>query len=166
MRCAVSLLEISQVVLKKKDFENRQCNSTISRSLSFKQIWIFFSTKDALYQVWLIMAFWLRRNRLLNVVNVYSICLYYLPLGMSLALHLIRLEFPLSMYFALSLVETGPVALEKILKCRHCVFSMSIHVLSPLGEERGPSSNLNFLLPKMFCTSLIETGPVVLKMKM
>ena len=66
------------------------------------------------------------------------------------------LNFLCPSMLCIKLVVNGPVALEKILKCRHCVFSMSI--LSPLGEERGPSSNLNFLLPKMFCTSLIETG--------
>ena len=50
--------------------------------------------KDALCQVWLKLTQCLWRRRFLNVVNVFSLFRYYLPLEKSRALHLNKLESP------------------------------------------------------------------------
>ena len=50
------------------------------------------SPKDALCQVWLKLAQWFWRRGLLNVVNVFSLFRYYLPLEKGKALYLNKLE--------------------------------------------------------------------------
>ena len=63
----------------------------------FEQIWISFTQcKEDLCQVWLKLAQWLWRRRFLNVVNSYFLFYYYVPLVKGVALHLNKLEFPLS----------------------------------------------------------------------
>ena len=52
--------------------------------------------KDTLCQVWLNLAKWFLRRRFLKVVNVFSLCGYYLPLKKCMALNLNKFEFPLS----------------------------------------------------------------------
>ena len=52
------------------------------------------SPKDALCQVWLKMALWFWRRRLLNFVNVFSLFHNYLPLEYGGVLHLNKLESP------------------------------------------------------------------------
>ena len=42
-------------------------------------------TKDALRQVWLKLAQWFWRRRFLNLVNVFSLFLHYLPLKKKVA---------------------------------------------------------------------------------
>ena len=65
-----------------------------------------------------------------------------------------------------SLVETGPVLLEKtIFEVRQCIFD--IFLLSPLGKGRGPSFEQIWIpiTQGCFVPSFIEIGPVVLKKK-
>ena len=52
------------------------------------------TAKDALCQVWLKLAQWFWRRRLLNFVNVFSLFRNYLPLEKGGALHLNKLESP------------------------------------------------------------------------
>ena len=52
------------------------------------------SPKDALCQVWLKLAQWFWRRRLLNFVNVFSLFHNYLPLQKGGVLHLNKLESP------------------------------------------------------------------------
>ena len=52
----------------------------------------FPSAKDALCQVWLILARWFLRRRFLNVVNVFSLLPYHLPLKKGGDIHLNKLE--------------------------------------------------------------------------
>ena len=51
--------------------------------------------KDTLCQFWLKLAKWFLRTRLSKVVNVFSLCGYYLPLKNSMALNLNKFEIPL-----------------------------------------------------------------------
>ena len=50
------------------------------------------SLKDALCNVWLILAKWFRRRRFLNFFNVFSLFRNYLPLEKGGALHLNKFE--------------------------------------------------------------------------
>ena len=50
--------------------------------------------KDALCQIWLTLAQWFWRRRILNFVNLFSLFRYYLPLEKSGVLHLNKLESP------------------------------------------------------------------------
>ena len=52
------------------------------------------SPKNALCQVWLKLAQWLRRRRFFNVFNVFLLFPNYLPLKKDVALHLNKLESP------------------------------------------------------------------------
>ena len=66
----------------------------------------------------------------------------------------------------LSLVEIGPVVLEKkILKFRKCIFAISKE--SPLGKRKGPSIEQSWIPFTQECNvlSLVEIGPVVLDRK-
>ena len=54
------------------------------------------SPKDALGQVWLKLAQWFQNRRFLNFVNVFSLFRNYLPLEKYRALHLNKLQSPLS----------------------------------------------------------------------
>ena len=47
---------------------------------------------NALCQVWIKLAQWFWRRRLLNSVNIFSIFCYYLPLEKGMVLHLNKLE--------------------------------------------------------------------------
>ena len=65
------------------------------RKILIKITWFFIlnklespSPKDALCQVWLILAQWFWRRRFFNFVNVFSLFRYYLPLEKDGALHL------------------------------------------------------------------------------
>ena len=70
------------------------------------------SPKDALWQVWLKLSKWLWRRRFFNFVNVFSLFSNYLPLEKGGTLHLNKLQSPPLK----SLVEIGPVVLEKMMK--------------------------------------------------
>ena len=72
-------VEIHPVVLEKKIFK---------LELS--------SPKDALCQDWLKLAQWFWRRRFLKVVNVFLLFPNYLPFGKGMALHLNKLESPLT----------------------------------------------------------------------
>ena len=61
----------------------RRCDS------SFQHILVPFT------QVWLKLAKLFLRKRFLKVVNVFSLCSYYLPLKKCMALNLNKFEFPL-----------------------------------------------------------------------
>ena len=78
----------------------------------------FPSLKNALCQIWLKLAqrFW--RRRFLNFFNVFSLFRNYLPLGEGGALCLNKLKSPCFTQgsFVPSLVEIGPVVLEKKMK--------------------------------------------------
>ena len=52
------------------------------------------SPKDALCKVWLKLAQWFWRRRLLNVVNLFLLFHNYLPFEKGVALHLNKLEYP------------------------------------------------------------------------
>ena len=52
------------------------------------------SPKDALCQVWLMLAHWFLRRRFLNFVNAFSLFRNYLPWEKSGALQLNKLKFP------------------------------------------------------------------------
>ena len=52
------------------------------------------SPKFALCQVWLKLAQWFWRGTFFNLVNVFSLFHYYLPLEKSMALHLKKFESP------------------------------------------------------------------------
>ena len=84
-----------------------------------KKIFESPSHKDALCQVWLKFAQWFWRRRFLNFVNVFSLFRNYLPLEIGGALNLNKLESPSPKLgcFVPSLVEIGPVVLEKNIKC-------------------------------------------------
>ena len=72
---------------------------------------------DALCQVWLKLAQWFWRRRFLNIVNEFSLFRNYLPLEKGMALHLNKTWIPFTQgYFVQSLVEIGPVVLEKKMK--------------------------------------------------
>ena len=74
----------------------------------------FPSPKDALGQVWLKLAQWFWRKRFLNNFNIILHFRYYLPLEKGGALHLNKFESPSPKEcFVTSLVENGPVVLEK-----------------------------------------------------
>ena len=51
--------------------------------------------KDTLCQVWLKLVMWFLSRRFLKVVNVISLCGYYLPLEKCMALKFNKLEFSL-----------------------------------------------------------------------
>ena len=69
-------------------------------------------------------------------------------------------------YFVPSLVEIGPVVLEKIFKS--CQFIFIISQLYPLLEGLGPSFEKTWIpfTQGYFVPSLVEIGPVVLEKKM
>ena len=73
------------------------------------------SHKDALCQIWLKLAHWLWR-RFLNFVNVFSLFRDYPPLEKGRDLHLKKkTSIPFTQgHFVPSLVEIGPVVLEKM----------------------------------------------------
>ena len=57
-----------------------------------------------------------------------------------MALRLNKHNFPSQVCSVPSLVEIGPVVLKKIFKVGQCIFAISL--LSPLGNGRGPSFEL------------------------
>ena len=79
------------------------------------------SPRDTLCQVWLNLAQWFRR-RFLNVVNVFLLFRNYLFFGKSVALH-----FPFTQgCFVPSLVESGQIVLEKIIRSLHSTLTISL----------------------------------------
>ena len=92
----------------------------------------------------------------LTVVNVFSQFCSYLSLEKGIGLHLSKLASPSSRMMLSTLVEIGPVVLEKIFidKC-HQWFS-PIFQLSSIGKGCGPSFSI---LPKMICTKLDWNWP-------
>ena len=80
------------------------------------------SPKNALCQVSLKLTQWFCRRRLLYFVNVLLLCCIYLPFEKGQPF----IWIPITKgYFMPSLVEIGPVVLEKILKFRQCIFAIS-----------------------------------------
>ena len=67
-----------------------------------------------------------------------------------------------------SLVEIGPVVLEKIFQFFQCIFAISL--LSSLGRGYGllfeKKITLNLLHPRILCAKFAEIDPVVLEQKM
>jgi hypothetical protein len=54
----------------------------------------FPSSKDNLYQVWLILACWFWRRSILKYISVFLLFYYYLPLEKGYPLCLNKLESP------------------------------------------------------------------------
>ena len=85
------------------------------------------------------LAQWFWRRRFLNFVNVFLLYHNYLPLEKGVALPLNKYESPSTKatLYQLSLVETGPLVLEKIFKFCQCSFAISLW--SPLQKGCSPS---------------------------
>ena len=85
------------------------------------------------------LAPWFWRRRFLNFVNVFLLYHNYLPLEKDVALPLNKYESPSTKdtLYQLSLVEIGPLVLEKIFKFCQCSFAISL--LSPLEKGCSPS---------------------------
>ena len=82
------------------------------------------SLKDALCQVWLTLVLWFLR-RFSNSVNVFLLFHNNLHLEKGRALHLNKLGSPSPKDASVpSLVEIGPVVLEKIFKFRQYIFAI------------------------------------------
>ena len=121
MLCAKFDLMIGPVILEKKIFKFRQCILLLRSHLPLKKGMALRlnkhespSPKDAMCQIWLNLAqrFW--RRRFLNFVNVFSLFRNYLPLEKGGTLHLyMYLNLFTQGCFVSSLVESGPVVLEK-----------------------------------------------------
>ena len=95
-------------------------------------------------------------NKLLNLVNEFSLFRYYLAFEKSLTLHLSKFQSP-----SLKLVCT--VALEK----KMCKFSLFRYYL--IMEKCWPfiwTINTKFLHPRMLCTNFGWSSEVVLEQKM
>ena len=57
------------------------------------RMWLFFLS-DALCQVWLKLAQWFCRRRILNIINIILLFRHYFPMEKDVALHLNKLESP------------------------------------------------------------------------
>ena len=120
--------------------------------------------KDTLCQVWLKLAEWFLR-RFLKVVNVFSLCGYYLPLKKCMALNLNEFEFPSSKntlcHVWLKLTQRFWRRFSKVVN----IFQFLL--LSPLRKRAGPSIVRNWipLTQGWSVPSLVEIGPVVLENK-
>ena len=81
-----------------------------------------------------------------KILSMYFSYFLIIPLKKGVALHLIKLEFPISKgYFVTNLVEIYPMVLEKkILKFRQCIFICS-RIISP-WKRRGPSFEQTWIL--------------------
>ena len=88
----------------------------------------------------------------LTVVNAFSSCGQYPPLGKFIAFKFNKFEFPLSKNTWSCLDEIGLLVLEKIFK-RWCQYIFNMLLLSSLnkGKVLYLKKNLNPLNPKMFC---------------
>ena len=76
-----------------------------------------YKEKDALCQVWMKLAQWFWRRRFLNFVNVFSLFCNYLPLKKGWGSSFEQTWIPFTQgCFVPSLVEIGPVVLEKRIK--------------------------------------------------
>ena len=113
------LVEIGSVFLEKKIFWFGQCIFTISYLSPFEKGGAHHlnklespSTKDALCQVWLkmVQCFW--RRRFLNFINVFSEFRNYLPWKRAGSFIWNNTQG----CFVPSLIEIGPVVLEKKMK--------------------------------------------------
>ena len=92
----------------------------------------------------------------------------YLSLEKGGALYLNNLESPFTQgHFMPSLVEIGPVVLEKKI-FKRCQFIFSISQLSHLWERSGHSFEQTWIpfTQEYFVPSMVEIGPVVLEKKM
>ena len=83
--------------------------------------------KDILCQVLLKLAQWFWRIRFSNIVNVFSLCRYYLPLEIGVAFIGC---FVSSLVKIVSMVQENKILLQ-------CIFAISL--LSFLRNKRGPS---------------------------
>ena len=121
-----------------------------------------FWHKDALYLVWLKSTQWFCSSRFLDFVFL-LFCNYH-PLGKGPSFKQTVIPFTQGC-FMLSLVEIGPVILEKILKFRQCIFTISSS--SPLRKGRGPIFEQTWIPFTQECIvpSLVEIGQVVLENK-
>ena len=88
MIIATSLIEIGPLVLQKKIFFGRRIAPLFDKLESPP-------SKDALCHVWLKLAQWFWRNRLLTIFNINVLFRFYLPLEKCVALHLNKFECPL-----------------------------------------------------------------------
>ena len=92
------LVEIGPVIQEEKVFKS--CQVAISQlfplgkehGLHLNKL-EFPLPKDALCQVWLKLAQWFWRRRILNVLNVFLLFRNYLPFEKGVALHLNKFEF-------------------------------------------------------------------------
>jgi hypothetical protein len=105
---------------------------------------VFPSSKDNLYQVWLILACWFWRRRFIKTFSTFSLC-YYFPLreGLSPSFEQTWIPF-IQGWFVPSLVKIGPMVLEKIFKWPHPSFTYL--TLSPLWRGPGPSFEQTWIL--------------------
>ena len=93
----------------------------------------------------------LEKQIFLNCVNVFLLFPNHLPLEKGMAFHWNKLESPFTQeYFVPSMVETGPVPLEKILSLMYFRYL----VIVCAWKRTGPFiwTNLNLLHPRMLCT--------------
>ena len=137
--------EISPVKLEKKFC----CFSIISPC---KKVWSFiwtktesFLLKNALCQIWLILAQWFWKKRFF-FDTVFSLFRYYIILEQGGALHL----------NSIVLIEIDPGVLD----IRRFLNFVDLSLLSPLGKKAGPLiwTNLNPIYPWMLEPSLVEIG--------
>ena len=118
--------------------------------LSFESTWIPF-TQGGFHFSWLKLAqlFWGRR--FLNSVHVFSLIRYYFHFEKDVVLYLIfkhEFSLPKQVRFQPSLVEVGPVILEKISSMYFQYF-----VIISSWEKARPFiwTNLNLLCPNILC---------------
>ena len=119
--------------------------------------------KDTLCQVWLKLAKWVLSKRFLKVLNVCSLCGYYLPLEKCMVFKLNKFEFPLLKntlcHVWLKLTKRFRRRFLKVVN----LFSVCCYYL-PLEKEQDPSFERNLIPLTQGCSvpGLVEIGPLVL----
>ena len=120
--------------------------------------------KDTLCQILLSLVKWFLSKRFLTVVNVFSLCGYYLPLEKCIDLKLNKLEFPLPKntlcYLWLKMTHWFWRRFSTVVN----LFSICRYYL-PLEKGLGPSFERNSIPLTQGCSvpSLLEIGMVVLE---
>ena len=118
----LSIVEIGRLVLERKIFKLVNVFSLFRNYLPLEKGGAIHlkkndypSVKDDFCQVWLKLAQWFWSRRFINFVNVFFLFRNYLPLEKGTCVPFTK------GCFVLSLVEIGPIVLEKkIFKFRQC----------------------------------------------
>ena len=122
-------------------------------------------SKDALCQVWLKLAKWFMSRSFLKVLNVFSLCGYYLPFEKCMAFKLNKFESPLpknaSVMFGWNWLSGSWEDLK------NCQYIFSLLLLSPLRKRAISfiSKKLNPHNQRVFCAKFVWNWPVVLEKK-